>query len=57
MKKFLLPVVGLLIGGAAAQADEVTVKYHKIQRPVASELQPVVGCPPKNEVVKLDAGT
>lgn len=57
MKKFLLPVVGLLIGGAAAQADEVTVKYHKIQSTVATELQEELFCPTTNEVVKNEDGS
>lgn len=29
MKKFLLPIVGLLLGGAAAQAEQVTCTYHE----------------------------
>lgn len=28
MKKFLLPIVGLMLGGAAAQAEQVTCKYY-----------------------------
>lgn len=65
MKKFLLPVVGLLIGGAAAQADEVTCTYHKLQIPADVSWGPdyyyraveEVFEPTKHEVVDNGDGT
>lgn len=66
MKKFLLPIVGLLLGGAAAQAEQVTCTYWKLQIPAGTEYgtpeyynRPVEELfePTKNEVVKNDDGT
>lgn len=37
MKKFLLPIVGLLLGGAAAQAEEVTCTYWSLVIPEGTE--------------------
>lgn len=57
MKKFLLPIVGLLLGSAAAQADEVSVKYYKIESTVATELQEELFNPTTNELVKNEDGS
>lgn len=57
MKKFLLPIVGLLLGSAAAQADDVSVKYYKIGSTTATELQEELFNPTTNELVKNEDGS
>lgn len=57
MKKFLLPIVGLLLGSVAAQADDVSVKYYKIGSTTATELQEELFNPTTNELVKNEDGS
>ena len=60
MKKFLLPIVGLLLGGAAAQAEQVDCHYWSLVMPSGSsyyELKEEVFYPTTNELEKNTDGT
>lgn len=60
MKKFLLPIVGLLLGGAAAQAEQVTCTYHQAAMNANYEYEVAEAAlfqPTQNEVVNNGDGT